>query len=457
MRNQKKTPILSYFLILTILALSEPGAFAEVAPNREIAKAWAEYYLENREFNKASDYLQEHLSKDPKDPDALRLLGVTYRMTGKWDKAEAALKRSAELLTGVDQGAVLYLLADSQLHAGQVSQAQQTLNDVAQIPGLSASAKIASAKAVAGMTLPPLEYDPAAAEGTSAFSARPWNMSVNVSSGYDTNVLLLPDSQTAGLNPATAMVTTGAQADYSSKIFGRDFSSNLSASYTKNFNDAAVSFDNVPVSLGLEWTVPGAWAEAHRLSFTQQGSATFVNTAGMGLFSTAAGAGLKGTIWSYESHSLDLNLPVVHNWYPGVPITSSADDRTGFNIAPSLTHRHGVLGLPVYETISYTHQFASGPNYVSTAYLASAGVSIELPKQVMGNLSIAGSKTTYPENTSGRSETKLNWGLEFSRKFNGFVPLTGSLAYGMEDNSSTIETATYLKHSFILKVNYEVQ
>lgn len=457
MRTSRTFHAVFWLLFVAILVIRSGTAHAEPTPNREVTKAWAEYYIENREFKEAIRQLKAHLATDPDDPEALRMLGVTYRMTGDWTGAEKALARAAAMVSGLERGAALYLVADSQLHSGLVSRAKQTLADVATIPGLRASAAEASARATAGMTLPPLVIDRSEAEGLAGLAPKPWNLSVSLASAYDSNVLLLPDSQTAGLNPATSMITTGVSGDYSTKVRGVDLTGNLSASYSRNFNQAASSFDNIPISAGLEWVVPGKWAAAHDLAFTQQGSATFVNTDGMGLFSTSAGAGLKGTLFNAGGHALELSFPVTHNWYPGVPVTSPAEDRTGFAIAPSLTHRHAVFDLPFNQSVSYSHQFAKGPNYVSTVYNASAGVSFSLPSQVGANLSLAASRSGYPNNPSGRSETKWNTGLEFNRKFAAFVPLNTSLSYGMENNVSTIQDAKYLKHSATLKVTYEVQ
>lgn len=450
----KKLFIFSVFMTLAI-SFKIFIAYAEISPSREIVKAWAEHYIENRNLKEAIHYLNGHLTRDPQDAEALRLLGIAHRLNASWSDAEKALRRSAELLTGVERGAVLYLVADSQVQSGLISEAKFTLNEVSKISGLSNSAKAAFVQAEAGMTLPPLDLETIVADGQA--SARSWNLGVSISTAYDTNVLLLPDSQTAGLNPATALMTTGVQAGYSANIFNLDMTSNFSASYSRNFNLAAASFDNIPLSLGLNWALPWSWALSHDLSVTQQANATYVNTNGMGLFSSAAGGGFKGTLFRDGEHSVELTFPFLYNWYPGVVLVSDSDDRSGFSISPALSHRQSLLGLPFSQSFSYSHQFAHGVNFISTAYLLSASLGLDLPRQLQGNFSISISKTTYPQNITGRSDTRFSSGLDIARKFDSWIPLNTVISYCLENNSSTIQTASYLKHSMILKVAYDVQ
>lgn len=431
------------------------STFASTTPAREVAHAWAKHYLETQKLETASTHLRGHLKQDPEDAEGHYLLGITHRLMSNWQKAEDALGSAARLQTGVDRGATLYLLADTQIRSGNVSKAILTLEEVAKVPGLRNSAKKAAQGAEVGEPLPPLDLDRSEASGSEYRS--PWRSSLSVATGYDSNVLLLPDSQTAGLNPSTTMVTTGLQVGYSDKLFDQDFGLDLSASYSRNLTEAAVTFDNIPVNLGAEWRLPGKWNRKREAVLMPSVSTTFVNTAGMTLFSTSAGMGYKFNVLNSGGHLVDFALPLTHNWYPGVVVTSTADDRTGFSVAPGLSHQHGLLGFTATQALSYTHQFAKGQNFVSSNFNAQATLAREIGMDVAATLSASASKTSYPQNTTGRSETRYNLGVDFARSFKAFVPLRGSLSYGMENNSSTIEAASYFKHSAILKVNYEIQ
>jgi hypothetical protein len=383
------------------------------------------------------------------------MLGIAYRLKGDWKNAGAALVQAGVYSAGLERGSALYLAADSQVHAGNMERAQKTLNAVAQIPGLGTSARAAAAQAKPGMTLPPLVFDPDEAKALTTPPVRPWNLNLNAALGYDSNVLLLPDSETAGQNPSTVMAIVGAQGDYSSKLLGWDVKGLYSASYNKNFNSLATTFDNIPLMMGLEWNVPGRWAEEHDLVFSQQVTASFVNTAGMGLFSNAVGIGVRAMLFQRDDHVIDANVPLTYNMYPGVTVASATDDRTGVATSPTVSHRHVVMGHAVSETIGYSQQFASGQNFQSTAISAAMTVGVDLPMQIVGNLAASASKTSYPRHTTGRSETKWNLGFELTRKVQIVVPLNANFAYGVENNSSTISSASYFKHSVLLKVGYD--
>src|SRR5690349_21797722 len=68
-------------------ALVGSSAWAAQETNRELAKTFVNFYIQQHEYNSARKYLTNHLQSDPEDAWAWNMLGLTHVETKAYAKA----------------------------------------------------------------------------------------------------------------------------------------------------------------------------------------------------------------------------------------------------------------------------------------------------------------------------------------------------------------------------------
>jgi len=299
-----------------------------LSTNRELVKTLTVYYLNNQKFNEAEKYLGAHLKSDPEDPDAWRLYGLVLSRLEEWDHAKEAYTKAADLSEGDEKGVNLYLRADVEARSGNPEKSKTTLNELSTIPGFSEQAELAKSSINGKNGLPSLTLlNKSAAEKTEGRS--PFKFTAIMASGYDSNVLLLPDFP-SGVSPGSAFISPTFQAQYVDKLFNGTLTGLGSIGYTDNLSSDSAPFNNLPIALGFEWGFPGdsGW------SLTNQNSVVYMNTDGLNLFSEGTSLGIKKTFIHNSTRTLEAVLPVGYTSYPNAQAPDPTFIRDGFTISP---------------------------------------------------------------------------------------------------------------------------
>lgn len=420
--------------------------------NRELSDAVAKFLIKEGNFEAAGKHLEKHLAQDATDAKAWNTLGLVRMQQQSWREAGTDFAKAAEYTASAEERAVyLYNKADAASRAGEEEQSRRDL----ELAGRSAqeglvSQQILRARNVlkAGQPLPPLRFQPEP-------ERKNLSGSLSVKSGYDTNTVLLPDSQGGKPSPASPFVTPTAQGDFSTEIARGRFGARLVGSFTDYTLKDAKTSNSVYLSEGLEWgpRVPAS----QKFSFTigNRNDITFVNTTGkMQLFGVTNTSSLNGTYRLAKNETIQLELPAAYQMYPGVPSIDVVDDRGGWLFGPSLMYRRKFGVTSVNGGALFERQQARGDNYKMNGAGLLFGVSRPLPWNFNGRLGTGVTREFYPFSRSLRQDIKYDGSLELSRPLPWTKKMTGSLVYVYGRAISTVESANYHRNNIFLQVSY---
>lgn len=419
----------------------------------EVTRARISFFLKQNETMRAKEELDRQLKKHPNDPVFWHLLGRVKKQQKDFHGARIAFFRASENSTALDSGENLYYAAEAEALAGNVSNANRALLILQKREGFEDLAGQAIRGLGPGQAFPPL--DRTKIEAAVAESKNRWRFSGTLTSGYDSNVLLLPDAST-GVAPGSTFLTPSVQAAYLTKLAGAPFQMYGMSGYSHNLDTDAQAYNNLPLTLGVEWQLPGTLGSEHLISVSAESDFVFLTAGGVDLFSASETLTLKKAFQYGEGNAVYILLPTGYTGYPGVTATS-VDVRDGFKLGAGVLNQHSYKQFMFSEYIGYTHQFAKGNNYKTDTYSVTASAGTTVGYKIFASLLGGFSYSDYPLSADSRSDSKYNLGVQLSRKLDFWGPLVGSLGYGYERNVSTTSSAKYAKNIFSLKVSYVME
>ncbi len=440
----------------------DPAAAAaeEVSATDEINMSILQYYIENNKINEAEAFLKGQLAQNPKLAQTWRALGLLAMQRKNYEEAKAALTKAAELSTGAQKGLNLYMLADVKTRAGDVEGAKKELKDAAKVEGFSdeidkSVPQMKKGEALPNLDLAEIQRKKELREKEARAPQYFMSGSGSLKTGFDNNVLLLPDMPTDVI-PASYFVSPSLSGMYFGRLWGGNLSVTSNGSASINTASAAQAFNSGALTFGGDWSTnpdpvitKSRWNVGYNvnLALTQ---ADWFSPFSVGNTVTPG--------WTYSlagGQTFALSAPVTYTKFPGVVITSSSDDRGGPTFGGNGSFRHSVGLVSVSETVAYSYLNSIGRNFRSHSVNAGLSGVTTLPKETLSVLSLGYSYATYPNNEQGRKDKKVNASIDLTRPLSKVRPITGGLNYGVEKSFSTLAVADYIKYTFSLKVQYE--
>lgn len=440
-----------------IASEERPAEMVNRAPeaNRQVARTLVAYHLSQNDMKSAEKELAERLKKHPEDPEYWQMLGKVKQKKKDYPGAKVAFLKAAELSSGTEQGENLYFVAKLETESGDRVTGESTLELLKEKSEFRESAELAINELKRGKPLPPLDRQKIAAAAEEEESKNGWRLTGTVTSGYDSNVVLLPDGGT-GVAPGSSFITPSVQAAYLTKMAKSPLQIYLQGGYTYNAAEVAKTYNNMPVALGAEWHLPGKLGSVHRVSVSNEVGSVFVHPDSLYLFSVADTFTLKKVVQYGKGHSLHFLIPGGYSWYPGVT-AEPINVREGFNVGAGIMNQHTWEKIVFTEYFGYTHQFALGDNFKSDAYSLTVSSGRNLVANIFGNAFAGYTYTKYPRSESNREDSKYSLGGQLSRRLDFWGPMIASLGYSHERSISSVASAKYEKDIATLKVTYVME
>lgn len=429
------------------LAWSEGAASLAPTSNRLILQKWTAYHLSQKQYVEAETRIRAQMEHYPRDPVLWTLLGDAYGAAGDSKQALKCYAFARQVAQGLDQSEVEYSIARYQAQTGDRTGAESTLKRMASDPTLADTSSLAIEKLKAGRSFPTFDRSKIEALRLAA-NQRTWSMVSTLTTGFDSNTALTPDQTGAAASAkGSGFLTPSVQANYSSE----DLRASILAGYTKNIETAAQSSNNVPMSVGGEWRLPGAWSRQQELSLASDFAIVYSNaTSKMALYSQTLTVALKKGL-SWRDNKFSVVVPVEIAKYPGVETTSS-DQRDGTGVGVTLESSHAASGWTFNEFGSYFKTMANGDEQkqARSGLGISASFSPWEQMDLMGSASY--SSTDYFVSSTGRKDSMLNFAIQLSRRFSD--SLSGGVVLSNTQNRSNVSDMEYSKNVISLKVSH---
>lgn len=436
-------------LLLMVTTTSAQISTATPAPlvasdtNREIVQTYVQYYIRQRDYSIAEEYLIDHLRQDRMDSDAWNVLGIAFFKKKRYPAAAKSFRKAVKHENGLKRGVFLYNYADALTRLKRTDQAINQLKKALEYPMVASSAEHALGVISAGEALPPIEIVPPSA----------WTLYLAMEGGYDSNVLLSSDSTlatataTKAASPALSVLGAGG---FKSPLWNGWGNAQLSLRSAQYFTEDARQYNTVQPNLSLSWGQrsnsdrPSQWKLTNRLA------AIYLNTDGYGLYNWT-----ESLSWSIEfqhsrRHATSFTVPITYQKFS--TDTGDANNRSGPVMGIQAKH---VIDFR-YDRVSFGTRYdqiiASGANYKARAL----GLSLGWGRPFIFNTSVGAEIkpiwTAYPSSSESRSDTSIQFTPSIGRKVIG--ELYASLSYTFLKNLSTVSAADYTKHTTGILMSY---
>ena len=432
-------------MIATFLMVCSAAADDET--NRELARTYANFYIRQKDFKQAQTSLASHLEQDPADTEAWNLMGLASMEIQDFNQAKQAFYKASADLNAESRGIYLYHYADVLARSGDAEKAKDALVLAAQFENVKESAKIAMKELKANEKLPKLYLT----------QKSRWYRQVSISSGYDTNVMMAPNTTLANLSQsdiASPNVMAMAKWGFVKSRFTREFESSLLSAFSYQTNPAAYQFTSLYGAFNAEYRENGD--EFAKIYWAAPGKAdiALLNTSGLqvfnwnGTFNPKVGYRLNGT------DRMELEVLGAYRYFMLASGYDAVNNRTGFAMGGTLTYR-SYLGAWEYSVgAKFDRQFATGSNFNSMSYL----IPIQFTSPILFWSSRLSFKAdvgvnSYPYSSYSRQDTVVNPSAIIFRKFGKDWTMTGTL--GTLWNMSNVTFADYKKYYVTLMAGYE--
>ena len=437
------------FLVLAGFCMGFAGpARAADETNREIARTFANFHLQQKNLRPGWAVLRQHLESDPADVGAWNLLGLIYLEADQPSYAMKAFHNAIERGSTSDpeRGIYLYNYADAANRAGRETQARDLLAQSAVHELSGAGAKLAMAELKSGAALPVLSLE-----------AKSWSGSATVFSGYDSNVLLFSDSVVSGgtaTGTASPAVSTILQARHSRAFASQPLEAAISTGFTYYQASESRKFNNLLSAIALDWGADNDELAVFDGSVGTQLDLSFMNTNGFQFFNWSEALQWRGKLRHSLRAETEFAIPFTYYKFRVEEGDDPEDDRSGLGLAPSLTHSRQFGSSRISGGLRVETLFSRGDNYRS--YSLAIPVSVSRPVGAEWRLRALAEPqaASYSRSATGRRDRGIKFGLALARSFGSSFSAT--MDYSFRRNLSNVELATYAKHSLMLMVNYEL-
>ena len=423
--------------------------------NRELAYAMSGGFIARHEYGSARGFLEKHLVEDTADARAWNTLGLVLIELKIYDASETAFRKAAALAKGEDQAVYLYNAADAANRRKNNTAVLRTLRDAQQA---SAAAPMGGAVAThivsirsairAGEPLPELRLGKEEELGSRMSAV------FSLKGGYDSNVLLLPDSSNRNPSPNSPFVAPLVQLEFSTPMGKSIFTARSFTSYTAYSAVNAKPYDNLYESAALEFAPPADAKQESRFTFGDRYDLSLLNSNSLQIFSWTDTA---YATFNYEINiesTFSAEIPVGYQKFPNIVLLTPADNRNGFLTSPNFFYRHKIGNNSLSFGVSFQKSFAVGNNYKSNAIGVQSGIARPLFWEIGARLGLGITRTFYPVSSTGRADTKYDASLRLSK----VMPFQKRMSVSLEDiygkNYSSVSSAAYHQNTAYLQVNY---
>jgi tetratricopeptide (TPR) repeat protein len=433
-------------LALAVVHFPVPRAHAADESNREIARAYANFHLEQKDYPSAVRVLRDHIQGDPEDHGAWNVLGLAYLLANQPKYAADSFAGAARRTKGEQQAIYLYNHADALARAGDVAGARKSLESATLDDRVAPSARAAIEGLAAGQPLPPLRLG---GEGA-------WRLLASVGSGYDTNVLLVSDSnlataETTGTN--TGFVTPALQLQYSKPGESRDFTFAGAASFTHQLKEEARTYNGLSSSLSADWA--GGDDSDHPVTgFGDSLEVSYLNTNGFLFYNWTNSLRWRAALRHGPAAETELELPLRYQRFLVEDGDDLADDRTGFGVRPAVTHRRYFAPGYLTAQLIFEKHLAKGTNYRANGFTLPLSWTQRRLLGLWTVLEVEAGYVRYYASANDRTDKLGRASLTFTRRLARRIVAT--LDYTFRRSISTVDSAQYGKHALGLTVYYEI-
>jgi hypothetical protein len=420
--------------------------------NREVALTYAQVYLEQKLYEEAEAVLQQSLNQDGQDGAVLNYLGLVQLLEKRTAQACYSFQTASILFKEQqDQIYALYNLADCLHRGGRRTDSIRVLRELEQREvGISNSAEHALDLIDGGVLGMDEPLPPYLKKARGKF-----RIGGTVSSGYDTNVLLIEESVSTGTplsQRGSFYVTPSAQLGYLGGFRKTVMDARLISAYTNYFTSEVNGFNNLynrfDVFLGsgmIRWGIFG--------------DLVMLNNDGFGVYNYDAGVMWQMTRKYGANDVFTLETPLRYQKFILTEGVIEANDRTGADLLIRANYRSQWTDSDFWSlTGSLDNQYSTGQNYRLTALSLpfTVGLSLPLIKNwgLVNTFSAEVGGQYYWQNDQGRRDWWVRGGAGIIAPF--FRDWNFTVDYYFHKNNSTISAATYSKgvFSFLLSRDF---
>tara|TARA_Y100000590_G_C15740371_1_gene1020055 strand:+ start:2495 stop:3919 length:1425 start_codon:yes stop_codon:yes gene_type:complete len=435
------------FCFALLWGVSSNASAIDNETNREIARTISQFYLEQKNFEEAENTLISHLKEDPKDHRAWNLLGLSYSRDGQTRRAASAFYRASRRSQGTIRAVYLYNYANMLNQIGKGKQAKKILNFVNRYDETEESANHALEVMKPRQPLPDLKMTPPAV----------WSLSSTLTTGYDSNVLLISDSSspaTAASSMASPVFIPAIRFGYEKPWLGGSFVAGGNSSFSYYSNVTTQSFNTWYTGLTSSWKKLPEFGKGWGIQVGDTFSLTFLNSnSTFNWFSWVNSVDFQTFYYFSETSYLTFSSPIKYQSFNLSEGTIAENDRTGFGVKPGVAFQ-SVLGKSIYSFgIHYDIVFASGKNFKSNTIEVPFWINLPIFWNLSWRLDGTFSSIDYPTNTSNRRDLRFYAGTSLTKRwFEGF---STTVDYHLTRNNSNLTTADFTKHVGTVAVSYE--
>ncbi len=429
--------------------------------NRDLTYALVDGAVKIGDLDQAQRILSRQLETDSDDHVGWALQADIYLKQQNYAQAESAFRRAASSseLRGPTKSneevraQYLYQAANARVLEGDLVQVQQLLQEVVHaapsIQGLGAQVERIKSVLKAGQPLPPLKVT----DGDDADDAKKIRYLFGLRSGYDSNVLLLPDD-TTGVSPGSAFVSPSVVIDGALPISVLDIKGRSVSNFTAYTAEPSRKFNTIFQSLNAEWSPRLIRTETFSPTVGSRADLSFVNSDGMDFFSWTGTAYLNAVYTLDEVSSVLAELPLGYQRFPGVVVLDGVDRRDGWLLSPTAVYRRRIGEWSLSGGANYQEAWTMGQNFKSRTIGTTLGASRPLLFEIMGRLGLGYNRVNYRQSLTNRRDTRVDVSMGLTRIMPFSKRMTVNLDYIYSSNDSSLTTATYKRHSVFLQATY---
>ncbi len=436
--------VLVWLMFNSITASAQQAERTKADTNREVALTYAQVYLEQKLYEEAETVLQTSLKNDGQDGSVLNYLGLVQLLEQRYAQACYSFQTASIVFKEMqDQIYALYNLADCMHRGGRREDAVRVLRDLEQKEiGISNSAERALELIDGGVIGMNGALPPYAKKARGRF-----RLGGTLSSGYDTNVLLIEESISTGTplsDRGSFYVTPGLQLGYLGSVRRTVMDVRLVSAFTNYFTQEVNSFNNLYNRLDVLF---GSGNSRWGLF----GDMVLLNNSGFGVYNYDGGLTWQWTRKYGANDVMTIETPLRYQKFILTEGVTEDNDRTGADLLVRANYRSQWSDSDYWSvTGNLDNQYSIGKNYrlTSVSIPLSLGVSLPLLDRLglvnTFNAEVGGQ--FYWQNDLGRRDWWVRGGAGLIAPF--FRDWSFILDYYFLKNNSTVNAATYSKGVF---------
>lgn len=435
------------WISLLVILTSVCAASANEETNRELARTFANFYIRQKDFKQAQSALASHLEQDPADVEAWNLMGLASMEISDLTQAKQAFFRASQNEKTESRGIYLYHYADALNRGGETDKAKDALKIASQYELVKESSARALTLLKPNEKLPDLYLSETAK----------WTKGISVSIGYDTNVMMAPNTTLANLTAsdiASPNATAMARVGVVKPKFTRELEASLLGAFTYQTNPAAYQFTSIYGALMAEYRENGDEFSRYYWGLPIKGDIALLNTSGFQIFNWNATLNPRMGYRLSGISRIEFEPFAAYRYFTLATGFDTSNDRTGLAFGALATYR-SFFGAWEYSIgLKFDRQFARGNNFSSHSYL----IPIMITSPIVfwsGRVAFKSDQgmNDFPLSSYVRRDFVVSPQFLFFRKFG--QNWTGTATLGALFNFSNTAFADYRKYYATVMAGYE--